>query len=288
MGAISRSHIILLSFVNDMKNKWCISLIKFYLQSSIHVAFSVYALVRMTYYQFQIPSDKAMTSFAFFGSIVGYNFVKYDALARSKKLEMSLVLKMIALLSFFCFSVVVYNFFQLQTLTQVAAVGFLILTLLYTLPFFPNKKNARNLAGIKIYIVAFCWVGVTLLLPLINANIDFTTDVYLKFIQRFLLVFILTLIFEILDLKYDAISLQTIPQRLGVRHTKMLGLFLLLPFYFLELLKVHFDFVQLYINLVLVISIASLLIFAHPHRSKYYTTFWVESVPICWWLMLVL
>lgn len=273
--------------VNDMKNKWCISLIKFYLQSSIHVALSVYALVRMTYHQFHIPTDKAVINFAFFGSIVGYNFVKYDALARSKKLEMGLVLKMIALLSFFCFFAVVYNFFQLQTSTQIAAVGFLLLILIYTLPFFPNKKNVRNLAGIKIYIVAFCWVGVTLFLPLLNAGIGFTSDVYLKFIQRFLLVFILTLIFEILDLRYDAISLQTIPQRLGVKRTKMLGLFLLLPFYFLELLKVHFDFVQLYINFILVVSIASLLIFAHPHRSKYYTIFWVESIPICWWLMLV-
>lgn len=270
-----------------MKNKWYISLIRFYLQSSIHVALSVYALVRMTHHQFHIPVDKAMVGFAFFGSIVGYNFVKYDALARSKKLEMSLSLKLIALLSFFCSFAVIFYFFQLQTPTQIAAVLLLVLTLLYTLPFFPNKRNARNWAGIKIYIVAFCWVGVTLFLPLLNANVGLSTDFYLKFIQRFLLVFILTLIFEILDLRNDAISLQTIPQRLGVRRTKLLGLFLLLPFYLLELLKVHFDFVQLYINLILVISIASFLFFAHPHRSKYYSAFWVESIPIAWWLMLV-
>lgn len=268
-----------------MKNKCFISLIKFYLQSSFHVALSVYALVRMTNRQFHIPFDEAVASFAFFGTIVGYNFIKYDSLVRSKKLNMSATLKLIALLSFFCFFAVVYTFFQLQPKTQVAAVGFLVLILLYTLPFFPNKKNARNWAGIKIYIVAFCWAGVTLFLPLLNAGIDFSNDVYLKFIQRFLLVFILILIFEIIDLKNDDLSLQTIPQRLGVRRTKLLGLFLLLPFYLLELLKVRFDFNQLAVNLILVASIAIFLLFAHPHRSKYYTSFWVESVPICWWLM---
>jgi hypothetical protein len=56
----------------------------FYIKSSIHVALSVYALVRMTHFMFHI-SDQSMANFAFFGTIVGYNFVKYDALARAKK-----------------------------------------------------------------------------------------------------------------------------------------------------------------------------------------------------------
>jgi hypothetical protein len=41
-------------------------------------------LVRMTHFMFHISADQAMANFAF-GTIVGYNFVKYDALARAKK-----------------------------------------------------------------------------------------------------------------------------------------------------------------------------------------------------------
>jgi hypothetical protein len=48
------------------------------------VALSVYALVRMTHFMFHISADQAMANFAFFGTIVGYNFVKYDALARAQ------------------------------------------------------------------------------------------------------------------------------------------------------------------------------------------------------------
>jgi hypothetical protein len=51
----------------------------FYIKSSIHVALSVYALVRMTHFMFHISADQSMANF---GTIVGYNFVKYDALAR--------------------------------------------------------------------------------------------------------------------------------------------------------------------------------------------------------------
>jgi hypothetical protein len=258
----------------------------FYIQSSIHVALSVYALVRMTDYMFQIPVDQVVAYFAFFGTIMGYNFVKYDGLVRTKKLPMRNSLKAIILFSLFSFFAVGYFFFQLQRITQIISVVFLTLTLLYTLPFFPNRKNARNWAGVKIYIVALCWVGVTLVLPILNAEITITSDFYLKCIQRFLLVFTLILIFEIIDLANDDPHLQTVPQQIGVKRTKILGLLLLIPFYFLEFLKTNFDQKQLIVNLILVSSIALFLLFANEKRSKYYTSFWVESIPILWWMML--
>ncbi|WP_338646251.1 hypothetical protein V5J73_12315 [Flavobacterium sp. KS-LB2] len=260
----------------------------FYLNSSIHVALSCYALVRMTQHMFHISVDEPVANFAFFGTIVGYNFVKYDALARVQRLQMRKELKMIILSSFFALFCVGYYFFQLERITQIVAIVFLSLTLLYTLPFFPNKKNARNWAGVKIYIVALCWVGVTLALPVLNAEVPITSDFYLKCMQRFILIFVLVLIFEIIDLAKDDPHLKTVPQQIGVKHTKILGLLLLLPFYFLEFFKSNFDKNQLIINLILVIVISLLMLFANEKRSKYYTSFWVESVPIVWWLLLLI
>lgn len=252
------------------------------------MALSVYSLVRMTHFMFNIALDVPMAHFAFFGTIVGYNFVKYDALARTKKNQMRKELKLIALLSLFSFVGVGYYFFQLQRITQVVSVGVLALTMLYTLPFFPNRKNARNWAGVKIYIVSLCWVGVTLVLPLINAHVNLGLDFYLKCVQRFILIFVLILVFEIIDLANDDPYLQTVPQQIGVKRTKVLGLLLLISFYFLELFKNNFIEKQLYVNLVLVLMISLFLLFANEKRSKYYTSFWVESIPILWWLMVVL
>jgi len=263
------------------------NILRFYINSSIHVALSCFALVQITFHVFHIQCDEAMALFVFFGTIVGYNFVKYDALVRVNKRIVRKQLKIIAVLSFISFLLVGYYFFHLKRITQIVSVGILAITALYTLPFFPNRRNARNWAGVKIYIVSLCWVGATLVLPLINAEIPFTSDFFIKCIQRFILVFVLILVFEIIDLANDDPHLKTVPQMIGVKKTKLLGFLLLIPFWFLEVFISTFNYHDAVINLVMVAMLMLFIAFANPNRSKYYTSFWVEAVPILWWLMVV-
>ncbi len=268
------------------------SLFDFYIKSSMHVGFAVFALVQTTYIMLNIPSNKPMACFAFLGTIVGYNFVKYDALARTKKRGMRKQLKVITFVSLISLLTAGFYFFQLQGITQMVSIVFLGLTLLYTLPFFPNRRNARNWKGLKIYIVALCWVGVTLILPLLNAGIGITSEIYLKSIQRFILVFVLILIFEIIDLKNDDPHLQTVPQQIGVKRTKQLGYFLLIIFCVLEIFNNNiinqWQNQKLIIDILIAMSTAFFVFFAHENSSKYYTSFWVESLPIFWLLLMVL
>lgn len=262
-------------------------LLDFYINSSIHVALSVYALVQLTQILFSISNDFATSNFAFFGTIVGYNFVKYDALARTKKVQMSLQLKGIALLSFLSLIATGYYFFQLQKSSKFIGFLFLAITLLYTLPFFPNKKNARNWVGIKIYIVALCWVGVTLFLPIINNNLPFTNYVFLVAMQRLILIFVLILIFEIIDLRFDDPHLKTVPQQIGVAKTKRVGVVLMVLFVLLEFLSNDFRIEFLALKSALSLTTILFLLFSNENRSRYYTSFWVESIPVFWWLFLV-
>ena len=74
-------------------------LFDFYIQSSLHVALAVFALVRITYLKLNIPYDESVAFFAFFGTIVGYNFIKYDELARIKKIKLTKTFKAIIFLS---------------------------------------------------------------------------------------------------------------------------------------------------------------------------------------------
>ncbi len=260
-------------------------LFDFYINSSIHVALSVCALVGITHFIFGISTDEAVVYFAFFGTIVGYNFVKYDALARTQKLQMKNQLKIIAVLSFGTVLASGYYFFQLQKATQLIGIGVLVLTLLYTLPFFPNKQNARNWAGFKIYIVALCWVGVTVFLPVINAGLPIGTGVFLVAVQRFIVVFVLILIFEIIDLQNDDPHLKTVPQQIGVKYTKFLGSVFLLVFLSLEFFGNHLNHSALLMKSIIAAIIMLFLVFAHEKRSSYYTSFWVESIPILWWVL---
>jgi hypothetical protein len=262
-------------------------LLNFYINSSIHVALSVYSLVQLTQFMFHILDGKPTLYFAFFGTIVGYNFVKYDALARTQKLEMTSQLKVISFLSLLSLVATGYFFFQLQKTTQIIAFIFLAVTLLYTLPFFPNRKNARNWAGIKIYIVALSWVGVTLFLPIINNNLPFNSYVFLVAIQRFILIFVLVLIFEIIDLRFDDPHLKTVPQQIGVTKTKRVGILLMILFVLLEFLANDFKVEFFALKIGLALTTTFFLLFSNENKSRYYASFWVESVPIFWWLFLV-
>ncbi|RZJ31251.1 MAG: hypothetical protein EOO48_02590, partial [Flavobacterium sp.] len=228
-------------------------LFDFYVRSSIHVAFAVFAMVRITQLIFHIENDQPMALFAFFGTITGYNFVKFDALARVRRKEIPVKtdVKIIAALSFLSFLGAAWCFLQFRLITQLVSITVLVLTALYTLPFFPNRKNARNWAGVKIYIVSLCWVGVTVVLPVLNAGIEITSDLYLKCVQRFILVFVLILIFEIVDLEKDDPHLHTVPQQIGVKQTKIFGLLLLILFCGLEFLKVTSDGIRVIVKLIL-------------------------------------
>ena len=264
-------------------------IIDFYINSSLHVAFSAFALVSMTHFFVGINAGLEVALFAFFGTVVGYNFVKYDALARLNKMEIKNELKGIVFLSFISALACGYFFLQLSTFAKMSAFAFLGLTLLYTLPFFPNKQNARNWKGIKIYIVAITWVGVTVLLPLQEAHISLSLDLLLMAIQRFLLVFSLVLVFEIVDVKLDDPHLQTVPQKIGVEKTKKLGYLLIVLLLALEFFyNDNHHFLPLLYKLLVCIAIAFFLYFANENRSRYYASLWVESVPIFWWLVLVI
>lgn len=94
--------------------------------------------------------------------------------------------------------------------------------------------------------------------------------------------------FEIRDLNYDNLKLATIPQKIGIKKTKIIGGLLLLLFLMLDFLK---D--QLKVEIILstfIITFVTLLfiLFSNKNQSKYYSAFWVESLPVVWLLILLL
>lgn len=159
-----------------------------------------------------------------------------------------------------------------------------LFTLLYALPLFGNNTNLRGLTGLKIFVIAFVWAGVTVLLPLADQINLWKWDVVVVFLQRFFLVLALILPFEIRDLRFDLAQLGTIPQKFGVRGARIVGLMLICVFVLLEFFK-HQTSKANSISLIFVGILLSILIrYSTTRQTKYYASFWVESVPILWWL----
>jgi hypothetical protein len=263
-------------------------LFNFYLDSSIHIGLSVYALTYSTLLLFALPYDEAVLYFTFYGTIVTYNFIKYGSSAKQYFFVKTKYMKGIQLFSFLCFVLALFYAFQMETKTVLFAIGFTMLSSLYIIPFLPNKKNFRTLPGFKISIVALCWAGVTVILPIVNADLPIAeTKVVLICLQRFLLVLTLMIPFEINDLMYDGEGLGTLPQRIGIQRTKQLSFVWVLLFAGLDYFIRQEVSKEFFITLLLSFALAFAIWKSDIKKSKYFTSFWVESIPIVWFVLLL-
>ncbi|MFV0572727.1 MAG: hypothetical protein ACK5M1_09895 [Xanthomarina gelatinilytica] len=265
----------------------------FYIDSSIHVALAVFALSWVTLLEFGIPYDGAVLYFIFFASTTGYNFVKYFGLARFHHRSLTNWLKLIQVFSLMCFIGMCYFALKLKLISFVVILGFGVVTFLYAIPFLPNKilydkhKNLRNVSGLKVYIIALVWAGVTVVLPILNNHVPLDTNVVVTGFQRFVFVTVLMFPFEIRDLNYDSLKLATIPQQIGIKNTKMVGVLLLMLFFILEFLKPQLNVEHTVGMLITMFVTLMFLIFANRNQGRYYSSFWVEGIPLVWLLLLL-
>jgi hypothetical protein len=102
-------------------------------------------------------------------------------------------------------------------------------------------------------------------------------------VKLFFLICALLIPFEIYDSQHDVVTLQTVPQKFGIKKTKYLGYLFLISFCILSLL-LRYEF----LDIIIAIVIGLFIRFSSTKNTKYYTSFWVESIPILWWLILVL
>lgn len=263
----------------------------FYINSSIHVALAIVALAGVTFLEFEMPIDASLLLFIFFASITGYNFVKYFGVAKFHHRKLASWLKVIQVFSMVCFLLMCNFALHLKAEILFYIAGFGLVTFLYAIPFLPkhlfmdHQKNLRNIGGLKVYVIATVCAGVTVLLPLLNYGQTLNMEVWLSVLQRFIVVIILMLPFEIRDLKYDNLKLSTIPQKIGIVKTKMIGIFLSLLYFLLEFFKNGINRHGLSISLLFTILMIMILIVSKKNQTKYFSSFWVESVPVIWMLL---
>lgn len=260
----------------------------FYINSSIHVSLAVVAMCWVTYLNLDISVNFKLLAFVFFSSVTGYNFVKYAEIAGLHHRSLAQSLKSIQIFSLVCgVGMVVLAFFMpLEVWVLCGILGFI--TLLYAVPFFlptsRSRGNLRSISGIKIYIIALVWTGVTVAIPLVAVSVEYSWDIFILGLQRFLLVLALMIPFEIRDMQVDAKSLKTLPQVRGMKAAKVIGVVWLVAFLMLEFFKDTLDSAILVNNLILVVVLGLCITLSRKRdaSSDYFASFWVEGIPILW------
>ncbi|MEK9613407.1 MAG: hypothetical protein VW080_05720, partial [Flavobacteriaceae bacterium] len=163
-----------------------------------------------------------------------------------------------------------------------------LLVVFYAIPFFGQDTNWRNREGGKIYWVVLSWICLTVGVPLASAtNFDGVVFLKISFVQG---IYILVSIFpfEIRDLLSDDTIFKTIPKPFGIKKTTRLGFALLLLG--LIFVIVFTDFSQSwYLSTLMSYGILGFLLEKTTvQKSFYFTAFWIEGIPVFWWISLIL
>ncbi len=118
----------------------------------------------------------------------------------------------------------------LMALAPIAAI-----TVFYSFPLFKKRNfifRLREIPLLKIFLIAFVWSAVTILLPVIHSELQFErSELWWMFIERFVFVFAITIPFDIRDMAVDRLSgIHTIPLMLGAKRASHIAVAGLLVF----------------------------------------------------------
>lgn len=254
--------------------KFLKNILDFYIQSSLHIAVAVFALVRITEISLQFSNNATLELTIFFGTIVGYNFLKYFEAFQKGNFDLNNNRWLIGL-TFLTVIATIFYFLQLNTSLQIYFIKIGLMVVLY--PFL------RKFGFWKLFLVSFCVTAISVFAPIVEQNAFYNNEKIILF-QRFLIIFSLMIPFEILDSQTDDDSMKTLPQRFGIFKTKLFGIILLVPFVLLEFFKEKVEVSTFVIAIITALFIG----FTTLKRDKYYTAFWVESVPILWLILLLI
>lgn len=123
-----------------------------------------------------------------------------------------------------------FTFFALPFKKLLIFSPLALLSFFYSVPVIPSaggRMAIRALPGVKIFMIALVWTGVTLILPIYIDGRPIDAEIGLAVIQRLLFMIAITIPFDMRDLKYDHESLKTLPQLLGYERSRKLGIMLL-------------------------------------------------------------
>lgn len=240
----------------------------------------------ITFLKFDITVDYILLLFSFCSSLIAYNFIKYSEIVFFKTQKKSNSLKLICFLTIISILICLTITPKLTSSALVLLFVISLLTVFYIFPFNSVNKNLRKRPGLKIFIVAIVWSLLIVVLPIINFINKLDASLLIYFVQILIFVVVVILPFEIRDLDSDPKQLHTIPQIIGVNNTKTLGFSLIFIFMILDWIQyliLHFvSFNTILVNGIICLLTLILLIKSKAKQSIYFSSLWVESLPILW------
>lgn len=188
-------------------------------------------------------------------------------------------------------------FFLLSAASKLLLIFLGILSFSYGFPLFKagtQQFGLRNIPGLKPFLITLVWTLSCVLLPVLEAqNMGLThigsKDTSILIAKRFLFIGALTIPFDIRDLFQDRqAGLKTIPVAWGEKNAYLFCQLLLAGYVALLFLFRNNGFNVDFWALTLAVIFTGILIFnARWKKNEYYYFFWLDSVLILQYVMLL-
>jgi hypothetical protein len=134
--------------------------------------------------------------------------------------------------------------------------------------------------------VVLSWLCLTVGVPLASAAL-FDAVLFFKLaLVQGIYIFVAILPFEIGDLNVDEAALQTLPQTLGIKRVKILGILLLLLGGVIAILSFGFSSPFVKSSLITFFILGFCLWRSNDNQSPLFARFWVEGIPILWYILI--
>ena len=268
--------------------KFLVNTFKSYIFNNLHVALAVFSLSKITLLGIG-HHENTIPLFNFFATILSYNFIKfYQINELSLKKWFQTQKQNFTVVSVISFGFLIFFIPKIKPEAIIVLIPFFLASVFYVVPLGYNKSNLRNIATLKLFLIAISWAGVTVIFPLINYKILFHKDVLIQIIQIFLFIVGITIPFDIRDLQYDNPKMRTLPQVIGLKKSKFVGLSALFLFFILEFFMENTINTNLFIKFIVTTISMGFLIFSKDDQPKFYSSFWVEAIPVFWLLLVLL
>jgi len=231
-------------------------LIRYLVYTNVFISICAIALTSYSYLLFfgKLP-EKNTLGFVFFATLFAYNFHRKvgrshnpQKINSEKEKWLDGHQRLIYCLIFGSFGLATYYCYNLPKTVLVLIFPLGFLSIFYILEV-SRLPSLRSLPFLKIFIISFVWGGVTVLLPLLESTSFealFGWEGQLFAVVVALFVFAETLPFDVRDVEEDRLDgLKTLPQRIGIKKSKNLSIFIYILSFILFTILIKSDTNQL-------------------------------------------
>ena len=262
-------------------------ILKSLINSNIFVSFCAFTLALSSEILLE-SSNTNVSIFVFFASLFTYNFQRIVRIKKGDKHKRKQWtennLNLIHTLIIIGAIISIYFFIKFSLMTQIIIIFSGLISVMY--PF-----NIRNKPYSKIFAITTIWTISTMLLLISENNLLFDKTTALHLLSRFILIFVITIPFDLRDLKYDKKNIKTIPTLLGFQKSKFLAFFLLIILLIVSLLMYKYKHLSLNFligNGMTYILTSILVLVINEKREDFFFSLWIESLSIFHFLFLII